>query len=151
MGTNRLTLEIDFPMSIPFGGTKKLPFWLELMPSLEFYSITKKPAPTSAGVSEVRQMPLFAFESHLTKNLNPKWWVGVGWRLQYGGATIIDQEFDLGSTVSGLGIGASMGVQPLSWLGFKASYGDLVWGDNGLDAQMFRLNAIYSYARVKKE
>ncbi len=149
MGTNRWTFEFGLPMSMPFGNDQKFPFWLETVPAIEFYTTNSDPAIVSFGASETRQKPLFTWENHLTKNLTPLFWVGVSFRYQYGGASIVDDSVNLDSKINILGVAATLGYQALPYLGFKASYGDVIWGYNGADSRMFRLNAVFTYADLE--
>jgi hypothetical protein len=151
MGTNRFTIETAWLMAVPIGLKKKFPFWLEITPSIEAYSQNHNPAPSSSGVNKIRQTPLFACESYLTKNLTSKLWVGIGWRAQYGATTIIDDTLDIDSKLNLFAGGFGMGYQLLPSTSLKASYGNVIWGDGGLESKMIRLNVAYTMFNSKKK
>lgn len=126
MGTNRWTFELGLPMAIPFGGNKKIPFWLETVPSVEFYTTNKNPSITSFGAKETSQQPLLNWENHITKNFTPKFWAGIDFRLQLGGANIVDDIVKSDTKLNIFGGGVSMGYQVLPFLGLKGSYGEII-------------------------
>jgi hypothetical protein len=148
LGTNRVTYEIGLPMSIPFGKDAKKPFWLEVAPSVQFYTINSNPTIISRA-SESKQNPLFLIENHLTKNLSAKFWAGIDVRFQSGGALKLD-GVDQNNRLTILGGGLSAGYQLLPPLGIKASYGNVFWGYNGAQSRMFRIGATFTYANLKK-
>jgi hypothetical protein len=150
LGTNRLTFEFGLPMDIPIGKNSKMPFWLETVPEIRFFTANTNPSLASLGASKTRQTPLFVCENHLTKNLHPKFWLGIDVRFQYGGTTIVDGETDLDTRMNIFGLGISAGYQALSFLGFKASYGDVIYGYNGADSRMIRIGATFAYVNMKK-
>jgi len=150
MGTNRWTFEIGLPMAIPFGGDKKMPFWWETVPSIEFYTTNDDPAFPSGNANESTQKPLINLENHITKNITPELWLGVDFRYQYGGTTIVDDSLDLDSKLSIFGLGVSAGYQVLPYLSLKATYGNVIWGYNGADSRMFRLSATFTYVDIEK-
>ena len=147
LGTNRVTYEFGLPMSIPFGKDAKKPFWLEVAPSVQFYTINSNPTIISRA-SESKQNPLFLIENHLTKNLSAKFWAGIDVRFQSGGALKLD-GVDQNNRLTILGGGLSAGYQLLPPLGIKASYGNVFWGYNGAQSRMFRIGATFTYANLK--
>jgi hypothetical protein len=150
LGTNRLTFEFGLPMNIPFGKNPKMPFWLETVPEIRFFTANTNPSLSPVRASKTRQTPLFISENHLTKNLHPKFWVGIDARFQYGGTTIVDGETDLDTRMKIFGIGISTGYQALPFLGLKASYGDVIYGYNGAKSRMLRMGATFAYVNMKK-
>lgn len=148
MGTNRWTFEIGLPMAIPFGGDAKMPFWWETVPSVEFYTTNTEPSITSFGATETSQQAVFNWENHITKNFSSKFWAGIDFRLQFGGANIVDDTVKTDTEFRIFGAGVSMGYQVLPFLSLKGSYGDIIWGYNGADSRMFRLGATFTYVNV---
>ncbi|MEN9569037.1 MAG: hypothetical protein RL172_268 [Bacteroidota bacterium] len=151
LGTNRLTFEFGLPMALPFGNNKKYPWWFETMPSVEFYTTNNDPffIPGSR-VNSTRQKALFVIENHLSKNITPKFWMGVGLRYQNGGKLVRDDVPQLDSRLNILGAGIDAGYQVLPFLDLKASYGKVLAGYNGATSRMFRLGATFVYADLKK-
>lgn len=148
MGTNRWTFEIGLPMAIPFGGNKKMPFWWETVPSVEFYTTNTDPSITSFGAKETSQQPLLNWENHITKNITPEFWAGIDFRLQLGGANIVDDSVKSDTKLNIFGGGVSMGYQVLPFLSLKGSYDEVIWGYNGAESRMFRLGATFTYVNV---
>jgi len=148
MGTNRWTFEIGLPMAVPFGGNTKMPFWWETVPSVEFYTTNTDPSITSFGATETSQQAVFNWENHITKNLSSKFWAGIDFRLQFGGANIVDDSVVTDTEFKIFGAGVSMGYQVLPFLSLKGSYDEIIWGYNGADSRMFRLGATFTYVDV---
>ena len=148
MGTNRWTFELGLPMAIPFGGNKKMPFWWETVPSVEFYTTNTNPSITSFGAKETSQQALLNWENHITKNITPKFWAGIDFRVQLGGASIVDDSVKSDTKLNIFGGGVSMGYQVLPFLSLKGSYAEVIWGYNGADSRMFRLGATFTYVNV---
>jgi hypothetical protein len=148
LGTNRMTYEFGLPMSIPFGNNPKMPFWVETVPSLQFYGANNNPTVISRS-DKTKQKPLFIWENHLTKNLTPKFWAGLGIRAQAGGELIVD-GVDQGNSLNIVGLSVDAGYQLLAPLSIKASYGNVIWGYNGADSRMIRVGATFSYINLNK-
>lgn len=148
MGTNRWTFEVGLPMAVPFGGNTKMPFWWETVPSVEFYTTNTDPSITSFGAKETSQQAVFSWENHITKNFTPKFWAGIDFRLQFGGANIVDDSVKSDTEFNIFGAGVSLGYQILPFLGLKGSYGDIIWGYNGAESRMFRLGATFTYVNI---
>jgi hypothetical protein len=149
MGTNVWTFEIGLPMVIPFGGNKKMPFWWETVPSVEFYTTNTEPSIASFGATKTSQQPLLNWENHISKNFTPELWASIDFRLNLGGASIVDDSVEADTKLNVFGAGLSIGYQVLPFLSLKGSYGEIIWGDNGADSRMFRLNATFTYVNVK--
>jgi hypothetical protein len=150
LGTNRNTIEIGFPMSVPFGKNKKLPWWFETMPSVEIYTANQDPFYVLSPINETKQKPLFVLENHLTKSISSKFWAGVGVRYQGGGKLERDGLEDVDSKLNILGTGIEAGYQVLPVLGLKGTYGWVIYGYNGADSKMIRIGATFTYANMKK-
>ena len=152
LGTNRMTYELGFPMAAPFGKNKKLTWLFESMPSVEIYTANNDPfyVPTTTPVDKTRQKALFVIENHLTKNITPKFWAGMGLRYQGGGELKRDDVPDLDSKLNILGTGIDTGYQVLPILSLKATYGWTLYGYNGANSKMFRLGATFTYVNMKK-
>jgi hypothetical protein len=148
LGTNRVTFDIGFPMAIPIGKDGKLPFWLEVNPSVQFFTPNNDPSfVTNADVS--KQQALFYLENHLTKNITPKFWAGVDLRYHYGGSLKLDGEVQ-DNKINILGGGISAGYQLLSFLGASATYSGILKGDNDAKSDMIRLSLVFAYINMKK-
>lgn len=148
MGTNRWTFEIGLPMSVPFGGNTKMPFWWETVPSVEFYTTNTDPSITSFGAKETSQQALLNWENHITKNFSSKFWAGIDFRLQLGGASIVDDSVKSDTKLNIFGGGVSMGYQVLPFLGLKGSYDEIIWGYNGAKSRMLRLGMTFAYVNT---
>ncbi|MEN9571945.1 MAG: hypothetical protein RL172_3176 [Bacteroidota bacterium] len=149
MGTNRSTLQFSLPMSMPLGKNVSAPWWLEVHPSIEFYTANNQP-PTITGGKKITQHPIFALETHVTKNISPKVWVGTGLRYYYGGLTFLDGQSQQ-NLMNVLATGAIVGYQPIKAMGFNLSYGTVLSGYNNASVKMFRLAATYTHFKASKK
>ena len=148
LGTNRSTFEFGLPMSIPLGNNTKRATWIESYPSVRFYTPNNDPTViTQAELSQ--QRPLFLFENHLTHNLNPKFWVGVDLRYQYGGELKLDGEKQ-GNKINPLGAGVEAGYQIASFLSANGGYGGIILGENEARSSMLRVSLVFIYANMNK-
>ena len=150
LGTNRLAIELGAPMSVPlsFGGTKGVT-WLEVFPSIQFYTDNNDPA-RSSRADKTEQRPLLLIENHLTHNITKKFWVGADLRFQYGGRTVVDEVED-DNRIEAIGGGISLGYQFLPPLSGYLSYGGVLTGDGNADAEMLRLSLVVTYMNLKKD
>ena len=142
MGTNRAAFQMMLPMSMPIGKNTAMPFWLEVVPAIEFYTTNNEPA-SYANADKATQQPVASVESHLTKNITPKFWAGIGIRYYYGGEQKLDgvpQDNVLNIASFGLGLG----FQPLPMLSFNASYANVWWGYNNAQTRMWRIATVYT-------
>ena len=96
------------------------------------------------------QLPLFSFENHLTHNFTDKFWAGATLRYQYGGAVALNNLIDDQSYINMLGTGLSAGYQVLPMLALQSGYSWILAGKNDINANMFRVVAVLSYANLKK-
>ena len=148
MGTNRFTFEFGFPMSMPLYNSDRHTLWLEVFPSVQFFTTNNDPT-IIAQAEESHQLPLFLIENHLTYNVIPKLWAGIDLRYQYGGELELDGEKqDNRNNI--LGGGVSAGYQLFPFLSGSASYGSILFGDNGAESQMIRISLVFVYANTKK-
>jgi hypothetical protein len=145
MGTNRQTLHFSLPMAIPFGKNKKQPFWLEITPGFELYTKNRNPNSVSGG-QVITQLPVASLESHLTKNLTPKFWAGIGQRYYYGGETFLDEIGD-NNKMSVLALGLILGYQFTPALGGSLTYANVVYGYQNAAIEMFRFGISYNFYR----
>lgn len=149
LGTNRLTFEIGAPMSIPLSGNVKRAIWLEIFPSIQFFTDNNDPA-RSSFAQKTQQKPLFLWENHISRNFTDKLWAGIDLRYQYGGETVADGEGD-DNLISALGGGIFVGYQALPYLGGYANYGTILAGANGAKSQMIRLSVVFTYLNMSKQ
>lgn len=150
LGTNRGVIQVGLPMAIPLNNNRAKATWLEVAPSVMFFTPNNEPARASTiqGVEKITQKPLFVVENHLTHNLNPKFWAGVDLRLQYGGESSADGVPD-DNTIGVVGGGLSAGYQVLPPLAINASYGGVLISDEA-KGTMVRLGVVFTYANIKK-
>ncbi|NOQ91167.1 MAG: hypothetical protein GQ552_00460 [Flavobacteriaceae bacterium] len=149
LGTNRSTFEIGVPMSIPlFKDLKQKATWLEIFPSVQFFSDNNDPA-RSSRANKVEQDPLFIIENHLTHNFTKKLWAGVDLRYQYGGTTKADGVSD-DNNINILGGGINLGYQINAPLSIYAGYDTILYGDNDARSNMFRVSLVFAYINLKK-
>lgn len=147
LGTNRFTIELGVPMAIPLNGNPKRATWLEIYPSVQFFTDNNDPARPTADKTE--QAPLFLLENHFTHNLTPKFWVGADLRYQYGGLSSTDGVED-DNLINNLGAGISAGYLVFPFLDLNTTYGGIIAGQNDAESRMFRITAIFSYVNMKK-
>ncbi len=148
MGSNRFTFQFSAPMAIPLNKNRARATWLEVAPSIEFFTKNSDPSRgNSAG--EVTQAPLWIVENHLSHNFTPKLWGVLNLRYQQGGQTSADGIKD-DNTMSMLGGGLGGGYQVLPYLGLAADYGTILAGDNGVKSNMLRLSLVFVYAKINK-
>ena len=131
LGTNRMTFEIGTPMAIPLSKNPERATWLEVFPSIQFFTDNTDPARSSMA-QKTEQKPLFLLENHFSHNFTPKLWGGLDLRFQYGGETIADDIPD-DNQLSVVGGGLLMGYQLLPFLGGYVNYGRILAGANGQD------------------
>lgn len=148
LGSNRFTFQFSAPMAIPLNKNRARATWLEISPSIEFF--TKNSAPSRGNsADEVTQSPLLIIENHLSHNFTPKLWAGANLRYQYGGETSADGVKD-DNKMSILGGGLVIGYQVLPPLGIAADYGGVLLSANEAKGKMFRLSMVFTYANLKK-
>jgi hypothetical protein len=148
MGTNRGTFQVGLPMAIPLNSRRDRASWLEVSPSVQFFTDNNAPS-RSSQASKVEQKALFILENHFSHNFNPKFWAGAGLRFQAGGETIADGVED-NNRIAIMGGGLSMGYQILAPLAIQASYGRILAGDQEAKSDMFRIAIIFAYAKLEK-
>ena len=148
MGTNRWTVELGVPMSLPIANNREKPTWLEMFPSVQLFTPNNAPSRGSSA-SQTKQKPLFVMENHLTHNFTGKLWGGVDLRLQFGGRTVVDGVED-DNRQAIIGGGVALGYQFLPFLGGYANYGRVLWGDGSTRSEMFRLSLTFTYLDKNK-
>lgn len=149
LGTNRSTLEFGSTMAIPFHKeASQNATWLEIMPTIQFYTNNNNPARSSTA-NKVEQAPLLIIENHLTHNLNKKLWIGADLRYQFGGETKADGIPD-DNSINILGGGISAGYQIIPPLSAYAGYGTILFGDNEAQSNMLRISLVFAYINLKK-
>jgi len=149
LGSNRWTFELGLPMNIYL--SKKNPkraTWLEVYPAVHLYTANTDPtAITKADKTE--QLPLFTFENHLSHNFTDKFWASLDLRYQYGGELKAD-GVQQDNQINALGGGATVGYQIIPPLGINVAYGDVFNNPSNVEANMFKLTVVFSYANMKK-
>lgn len=143
MGTNRFTFEFGAPMSFPLGSIPARLTWLEVFPSVYFFTDNNEPSGDS-GAEKLEQKPLILIENHLTHNLSRRVWGGIDLRYQYGGQTYLDGEGQ-NNRQSILSTGVVMGYQLFSFMEVYANYGWILFGDNDAKSEMLRISAILKH------
>jgi hypothetical protein len=148
LGTHRSTFEFGLPMALPLSKNLKRQTWLEIFPSVRFYTANNNPTLITFA-DESKQKPLFLLENHLSHNFTDKFWAGVDLRYQLGGALKLD-DVEQDNKVNILGGSISAGYQLMSFLSAGASYGGILAGDNDARSNMFRISVVFVYANTKK-
>lgn len=149
LGTNRSTFEFGTTMAIPFHKDfSQNATWLEIMPSVQFYTKNNDPARSNTA-NVVEQEPLLIIENHLTHNFTKKLWAGVDLRFQYGGTTKADGVSD-DNLINILGGGVNVGYQISAPLSIFAGYDGILAGDNNAKSNMFRVSLVFAYINLKK-
>jgi hypothetical protein len=147
LGSNRFTFQFSAPMAIPLNKNRPRATWLEVAPSIEFFTANSDPSRGNSA-NEVTQSPLFIIENHLSHNFTSKLWAVANLRYQYGGETSADGVKD-DNKMSILGGGLGMGYQVLKPLGIAADYGGVFLSASGAKGKMFRLSLVFTYANLK--
>lgn len=148
MGTNRSTFEIGTTMSIPLFKQLNRSTWLEVFPTVQFFTANNDPARGNSA-NKVEQLPLFIIENHLTHNLSKKLWAGLNLRYQLGGETKADGVSD-DNQINMIGGGVSLGYQIIAPISMFAGYNTVLYGSNGAESNMLRVSLVFVYANTKK-
>lgn len=149
LGTNRSTFELGSAMAIPFHkDISQNATWLEIMPSVQFYTPNNDPARSSTA-QQVKQEPLFILENHLTHNFTKKLWAGIDLRYQLGGTTKADGVSD-GNQINMLGGGLNVGYQISAPLSCFAGYDLILIGDNDIKSNMIRVSLVFAFVNLNK-
>jgi hypothetical protein len=148
LGSNRMTFQFSAPMAIPLNKNRAKATWLEVAPSIEFFTANSDPSRGNSA-NEVTQAPLLIIENHLSHNFTPKLWAVANLRYQFGGETSADGVED-DNAMSILGGGLGMGYQVLPPLGIAADYGGVFISSGDAKGRMFRLSIVFTYANLKK-
>ncbi len=147
LGTNRITFDIGFPMTLPIGKKLERPIWLEIFPSIQIYGKNTNPTVITFA-DESLQKPTFTLANQLTHNFTKNFWGGIGTRFQIGGALELD-GVNQDNRLAYMAGGVSAGYQILPFISGNASYGTILFGDNGVKSDMFRLGLVFVYANTK--
>lgn len=149
LGTNRSTYQLGLPMSIPLNKDLSRATWLEVAPSIMFFGANNQP-PKGTFAKKIEQAPLFALESHISHNFNPKFWVFANLLYHVGGQTKSDGVANENQQ-NMLGGGLGAGYQFVPFLGAYADYGTILFGGpNDARSNMFRIAVNFTYVNVKK-
>lgn len=149
MGSNRSTIEFSLPMAIPLNKNREKATWLEVSPTVEFFTANNDPSRGNLA-KKITQAPLYIIENHLTHNFNKKIWSSLTLRYRQGGTTTTDGKSDENETRI-LGVGAGLGFQPLPYLGITSDYGTVLKGYKDAKSNMFRVTVLFTYANMKKK
>jgi hypothetical protein len=149
LGSNRWTFEVGFPMNIYLSkNNPKKNTWLEVYPAIHLY--TANTAPTKiTRADKTEQLPLFSLENHLSHNFTDKLWASLDLRYQYGGELKAD-GVKQDNMLNVIGGGATIGYQIIPPLGINISYGNVFNNPSNVEANMFKMTAVFSYANLKK-
>lgn len=149
MGSNRQTFEFSFPMVIPLNKVRERATWLEVCPSIEFFTANKNPSRRNQA-QQITQAPLVIVENHLTHYFTKKLWGIMSLRYRYGGQTFQDGVKD-GNPQRILGSAFGAGYHLFPFLGIYADYGKAVIGFNGAKTDMIRFNMTFNHVSRKKK
>lgn len=149
LGTNRWTIEFGPQISFPLSKKTKRPIWVESYPYVQFFTVNSDPTALVSG-DEVTQKPVFGAQNHITYNFTKKFWAGIDINFRIGGESKVDGVAQ-DNPINALGGGLSAGYQILPFLQVNTSYGEILAGDSGLNARMFRLGMVLVYAKTKKQ
>jgi len=148
LGSNRNTIQLSLPMAIPLNKNRERATWLEVSPSVEFFTANNQPSKGNKA-NKITQAPILILENHLSHNFSKKIWATVGLRFRQGGTTSTDGEKNDNQTQI-LGTSAGLGYQFKPFLGFLADYGTVLYGYNGAESNMLRISLSLNYANMKK-
>jgi len=140
LGTNRWAIRVGVPMVAPFGNPAR-PVWLEVDPSVTFYTDNTDP---SGGAARRSQAPLWVVENHLSHNLTKKFWGSLDLRGQIGGETTTDGVAD-DNDARALGGAVTLGYQISRPLGVQVSYGSIIVTEGAAEATMWRFRLTYVF------
>lgn len=148
LGTNRWTIEFGPQISFPIFKNFKRPIWVESYPYVQFFTANNDPTRLVSG-NKVTQAAVFGAQNHITHNFSQKFWAGIDLNFGFGGESSVD-DVSQDNAINFVGTGISAGYQLFPFLQVNSSYGELLWGDNGLDGRMFRVGLVIAYANTKK-
>lgn len=149
LGSNRMTIHYSMPMSFPLSKNVERMTWLELAPSIRFFTANDEPQLISEK-NKIQQKPLFQLEAHLSHSFSKKFWIAANFGYRLGGKTEVD-GFLNDNRINLLGASASFGYKILPFLNFTADYGKRIWGDNGADSRMLRMGLVFTYVNLEKQ
>ena len=148
IGSNRFTIQYSLPMAIPLSKKKGRMTWLEILPSMRFFTANDEPQLISEK-SKIQQRPLFLLETHLSHNFSKKFWAAANLGYKLGGKTEVDGNLN-DNKINMLGASVSIGYKLLPFLSASADYGKRILGDNGAESRMIRMGLVFTYAKVDK-
>jgi len=149
LGTNRATYQIGLPMAIPLNNDMKHATWVEINPAVLIFGANNQP-PLGTFAKKIEQAPMFSFESHISHNFSPKFWVFGNALYRAGGATTTDGVKN-DNAFNALGLGAGVGYQFLPYLGGYADYGGIIsGGPTDARSDMIRIALSFTYAKIPK-
>ncbi len=140
LGINIWAVRLGTPMVAPLFDPKR-PWFLEVIPSVTFYSDNNDPT----GDADIREQdPLFALENHFSHNFTPKFWASFDLRYRYGGETTTDGIKD-DNTQDVLGAGFTLGYALTSNFSIQASYGNVLTESDGSELEMVRVKGVITF------
>lgn len=149
LGSNRWTFELGLPMNIYLSkNNPKKSTWLEVYPAIHIYTANSNPTAITKA-DKTKQLPLFSLENHLSHNFTNKFWASLDFRYQYGGELKSD-DIKQDNKINALGGGATIGYQIIPPLGVNLSYGSVFNNPSNIEANMFKISAVFSYANMNK-
>jgi hypothetical protein len=122
--------------------------WLEVYPAIHLYTANNAPTKITRA-DKTEQLPLFSLENHLSHNFTDKLWASLDLRYQYGGELKADGEKQ-DNKLNVIGGGATIGYQIIPPLGINIAYGNVFNNPSNVEATMFKITAVFSYANLKK-
>ncbi len=142
LGDNRRALQLGVPLAYYVGQSFLDPALttFELMPSVIWYGDNDEPAHGNHS----SQAPLLQLEGHITRNLNPVFWISLDALFLRGGGTTTDGVNDHNGQLSfALGLSASVAVSDT--VSTTLSYTDAVsHNGNGAKGHVIRILAEFS-------
>lgn len=149
LGSNRNTIQFSLPMSIPLNKNRARSTWLEISPSVQFFTANNQPSKGNTA-NKLTQKPMFIIENHLSHNFNKKIWGTVAMRYRQGGVTTADEKKHDNKTEI-LGTSFGLGCQIIPFMGVIADYGKVLYGYNGAQSDMLRISLLINYANMKQK
>jgi hypothetical protein len=142
MGLNRWYGRIAFPFKYHFGVfTRGYMKSLELIPSVWLFAEND-----DFMGQKLENDPMWQFEAHLTNDFTPSFFGSLdllyrsGFQSEIDGVNVGD-ELDIGN------LGFTLHYQVTDNLGIRTGFSSNVFGDNGLDNSMVRLQFVYAWHR----
>jgi hypothetical protein len=139
LGSNRWAFVLGAPMSYAVAPSLRDAALLtfELVPTVRLYSTNR----SSFNAIVTGQAPIWNIEGHVTRNLDPAFWISLDGSARYGGATTADGGGN-DNQQQAVALGASAGIALSGRGSIRLSYGGVVWhNDTGPHGFLIRATA----------